>query len=370
VNPSINCKIIRPAKLDLPSPFSEKLSPKANLPKLATINQMQAHILRALKTPLVIEEISNPQPAPNAVVIRLKAAALNRRDYWITQGRYPGITFPIVLGSDGVGTVEKVGAEVDNYWGNQEVIINPGWDWGDREEAQSDQFTILGLPNFGTLGELVHVPAKYVHPKPAHLDTNQAAAIPLAGVTAYRGIFSRGGLKAGENVLVTGIGGGVATFAVQYAAAAGAKVFVTSSSPAKLERARQLGATAGFLYTDANWRKSLVEEYGMMDLIYDGAGGAGYGELIEAARPGGRIVNYGGTAGAPEKFDIFRVYWKQLSLLGSTMGSEADFGAMLHFVSSHNLSPIIDQVFDWPDANSALKRLCNCAQFGKIVIKH
>jgi NADPH:quinone reductase-like Zn-dependent oxidoreductase len=331
---------------------------------------MKAQILHALRTPLVIEDIPTPTPEPRSVLIRLKAAALNRRDYWITQGRYPGITFPMVLGSDGVGTVESVGAEVENTWANQEVIINPGWDWGDREEAQSDKFTILGLPNFGTLGELVHVKASYVHPKPAHLDTVHAAALPLAGVTAYRGIFSRGKLRAGENVLVTGIGGGVATFAVQFAVAAGARVFVTSSSPEKIMQAIKLGATAGYLYTQEDWFKELVSQWGFMDLIHDGAGGKGFSSLIEAARPGGRIVNYGGTAGAPEKFDIFKVYWKQLSLLGSTMGSESDFSAMLNFVSRHKIAPVIDQIFDFENANSALQRICNCAQFGKIVIRH
>jgi NADPH:quinone reductase-like Zn-dependent oxidoreductase len=319
---------------------------------------------------MVIETIPCQQPAPKSVLIRIKAAALNRRDYWITQGRYPGITFPIVLGSDGVGTIESVGTEVENNWGNQEVIINPGWDWGPCEDAQSDKFTILGLPHFGTLGELVQVPAKYVHLKPSHLETFQAAALPLAGVTAYRGIFSRGKLQAGEKVLVTGIGGGVATFAVQYAVAAGARVFVTSSSPAKLDQAKQLGAKAGLLYTDPNWRKNLVAQHGMMDLIFDGAGGSGYAELIEAARPGGRIVNYGGTKGAPDKFDIFKVYWKQLSLLGSTMGSEADFAAMLNFVSQQKIVPMIDQIFEFEDANSAIQRICDCEQFGKIVIRH
>jgi NADPH:quinone reductase-like Zn-dependent oxidoreductase len=330
---------------------------------------MQSQVLNALKTPLVMQDLPDLEPAPDSVVIKLKAAALNRRDYWITQGRYPGMVFPIVLGSDGVGTVEKIGAEVERDFGDHDVIINPGWNWGAHEMAQSDQFTILGLPHNGTFAEMVHVPARYVHNKPQHLDAIQGAALPLAGVTAYRGLFSRGKIQTGETVLITGVGGGVATFAVQYAAAIGATPIVTSSSPAKIEQAKKLGAKEGFLYTDSEWAKKFQQQFGGADLIFDGAGGAGYAQLIDIARPGGRIVNYGGTTGAPEKFDIFRVYWKQLSLLGSTMGSESDFTAMLKFVDQHRIVPAIDRVFEFTEANSALQRICDCAQFGKIVIR-
>jgi zinc-binding alcohol dehydrogenase/oxidoreductase len=330
---------------------------------------MKAHILSALMTPLVIEELPDVEPAADSVVIKLQAAALNRRDYWITQGRYPNIQFPCVLGSDGVGKVVKTGSGVEQDFGDEEVIINPGWDWGNRQEAQSEEFTILGLPHHGTFAEYIHIPAKYVHPKPAYLTTQQAAALPLAGVTAYRGMFSRGQMRSEETVLITGIGGGVATFALQYATAIGATAVVTSSSPTKIDQAKKMGAQEGFLYTDPNWPQLFQEKFGAADLIFDGAGGPGYARLIEVAAPGGRIVNYGGTGGAPDKLDIFRVYWKQLNLLGSTMGSEKDFAAMLKFVEQHQIAPVIDQVFEFSNLNSAIERISDSAQFGKILLQ-
>lgn len=330
---------------------------------------MKSHVLTALKTPLVMQEMDHPKPSSGSVIIQLKAAALNRRDYWITQGRYPGIRFPIVLGSDGSGTVKEKAADVLQSFGGDDVIINPGWNWGDRQEAQSDGFTILGMPHHGTFSELVQVPARYVHSKPRHLNAAEAAALPLAGLTAYRGLFTRGMIQAGQTVLITGVGGGVATMAVQFAVAAGATTLVTSSSPQKIERGKQLGASDGFLYTDSDWPKRIQKQFGAVDLIFDGAGGNGYSQLIEVVAPGGRIVNYGATAGAPEKFDIFRAYWKQLNLLGSTMGSEADFAAMLNFVDQHQIVPVIDQVFAFTDVNSALQRISRSTQFGKIVVR-
>ncbi len=330
---------------------------------------MRAHVLTELKTPLQLQDVPDPQVEAESVVIKLKSAALNRRDYWITQGRYPGIVLPLVLGSDGVGEVIAAGTNAGLTPSSDEVIINPGWDWGDDEKAQSDHFTILGLPHPGTLAELIKVPARYVHPKPAHLDTAQAAALPLAGLTAWRGIFTRGKLQAGENVLVTGAGGGVATFAVQFAVAAGANVFVTSSSEEKIASAIKLGAKQGFNYRNTDWAKELARQVGPIDLTFDGAGGNGYNDLMEVAASGGRIVNYGGTNGAPEKCDIFRVYWKQLNLLGSTMGSEQDFAAMLKFVSDKQIMPAIDRIFDFQDANAAMQRMSECDQFGKLVIR-
>ena len=305
---------------------------------------------------------------PGEVVVKLKAAALNRRDYWITQGMYPGIELPVVLGSDGAGVVSQCGADVDDSWLGKEVILNPGFDWGDDENAQAGVFSILGMPRDGTFATEVSVSAIQLHARPAHLDWQSAAAVPLAGVTAYRALFSQGRLQAGETVLITGVGGGVATFALQFAVAAGAKVWVTSSSPEKIQRAVDAGALGGFNYRDEGWAKACAAEAGSTNLIVDSAGGAGYADLLELAAPGARIVNYGSTAGPPEKLEMFKLFWKQLHLIGSTMGSPADFAAMLDFTAKHGIKPIIDATFPLSDGAEAIESMKTSPQFGKLVL--
>jgi len=301
-------------------------------------------------------------------VVSLKAAAFNRRDYWITQGMYPGLELPVIPGSDGAGIVASLGEGVEESWQDREVIINPGLDWGDDERVQSDQFQILGMPRDGTFAEQIVVPASQLHDKPQHLSWTESAALPLAGVTGYRALFTQGELQSGEHVLITGIGGGVATFALQYAVAAGAKVTVTSSSEAKRNFAEKLGAVAGYDYRAGDWGKQLVQEHGSPDLIIDSAGGGGYEILLKIAAPAGRIVNYGATAGPPEKLDLFKLFWKQLRLLGSTMGSPSDFAAMLAFVNQHEIKPAVDRVMKLEDANQGLDAMSTSEQFGKLVL--
>lgn len=329
---------------------------------------MKALTLKQIKSPLELEERPPLRTGSNEVVVQLKAAALNRRDYWITQGMYPGINPPVVLGSDGAGVVGERGSAVENDCSGREVIINPGWDWGDNERAQSESFRILGLPDDGTFATEVVVPQEYLHPKPEHLDWHQAAALPLAGVTAYRALFSQGELRPGETVLINGIGGGVATFALQFAVAAGANVWVTSSSQQKIDRAMEMGALGGFDYKDEQWWKKMSMQADAPNLIIDSAGGIGYGSLLNLAAPGGRIVNYGATAGPPEKLDLFKVFWKQLTLQGSTMGSPADFAAMLELVHKHKIRPVIDRVIPLAGGNEAIELMKTSPQFGKLVL--
>ena len=329
---------------------------------------MKALVLNAHQRPLEVEERPALEAAPGEVVVQVKTAALNRRDYWITQGRYPGIEPPVVLGSDGAGVVAQVGDGVDAKWQGKEVIVNPGLGWGEMQAAPAKDFQILGLPRDGTFATEVAVPAKQLHPKPSHLNWQEAAALPLAGVTAYRALFSQGELKAGQTVLITGIGGGVATFALQFAVAAGAKVWVTSSSPAKIQRAVQLGGQGGFDYTSETWAKEYVKAAAPPHLTIDSAGGPGYAALLNIAAPGGRIVNYGATAGPPQKLDLFKVFWKQLRLQGSTMGSPADFAAMLDFVETHGIKPVIDDAFPLAAGNAAIEQMKTSPQFGKYVL--
>lgn len=330
---------------------------------------MRANVLKSLKSPLVLEDRPDPEPTAGHVVVSLRAAALNRRDYWITRGKYPGITLPVVLGSDGAGVVTGLGEGISDEWDGAEVLVNPGWNWGDDPAAQSNDFTILGLPHDGTLAERVVVPIEYVHWRPEHLDWHHAAALPLAGVTAYRATFTRGAVQSGETVLITGIGGGVATFALQFARAAGATVVVTSSSEEKRNRATEAGAAAAYDYTEEGWAKRIAADHGPVSLVIDGAGGNGYSDLLDLVAPGGRIVNYGATAGPPDRFDPFKLFWKQLNLLGTTMGSPDDFTNMLAFVEEHAIQPIVDEVFPLERANDALERMADTRQFGKIVVE-
>jgi NADPH:quinone reductase-like Zn-dependent oxidoreductase len=225
------------------------------------------------------------------------------------------------------------------------------------------------MPTDGTLAEQVAIGVENVRPKPPHLTWQQAAALPLAGLTAYRATIVQGKLQAGQTVLITGIGGGVATFALQLAIRAGARVLVTSSSPEKIDRALELGATAGFDYTWRDWNEELLTEYGTVDLIIDSAAGAGYAGLIEVAAFGGRIVNCGATTGAPEHLDMFKVFWKQLTLQGTTLGSPDDFQALLAFVSKYEMAPIIDRTFPLAAANEALEHMRDSRQFGKIALQ-
>ncbi len=320
---------------------------------------MKAMILEGADKSLDYKDAPDPQSDAEHVVVHLKAAALNHRDLWIRKGQYAGITYPIILGSDGSGVLGG---------STREVIINPSLSWGNDPRAQQKSFRILGLPDDGTLAERVKVPAENLADKPEHLTHEQAAALPLAGLTAYRALFSRAHLQKGERVLITGIGGGVALFALQFAVAAGAAVFVTSGSAEKLERAKAMGALGGANYKDAKWADSLRVQAGEFDVIVDGTAGDALNTLCDAAAPGGRLAFYGATLGNPKDIVWRRIFWKQLALLGSTMGNPADFVAMMKFVNDHKIVPTVDSVFALADANAALQRMAAAEQFGKIVL--
>lgn len=331
---------------------------------------MNALRFEAVKQPAMLRDIAAPTPGAGEAIVALRAAALNHRDLWIQLGQYAGLKFPITPGSDGAGVVSSVGAGVDASWIGREVIVNPALEWGGDERAQQKAFRILGLPDDGTLAEFVRVPVINLAPKPAHLDWEQAAALPLAGLTAWRAMFSRAKLQPGERVLISGIGGGVALFGLQYAVAAGAQVWVTSSSSEKLSRAKSLGAQGGSLYGEANWAESFARESGgAFDVILDGAGGEGFGKLLDLAAPGARVVFYGATRGAVPQFEVRKIFWKQLNLLGSTMGSPADFAAMTAFVAGKKVVPVVDSVRPLADAESALREMERGGQFGKLVLK-
>ncbi len=329
---------------------------------------MKAAVLEGVGKPLVFKRVSDPVATADGAVVRLQAAALNHRDLWIQKGQYSGLKFPIILGSDGTGVVESVGREEDQEWVGRTVLINPSLDWGPDPRAQGPRFRILGLPDNGTLAEAITVPVANLVARPPHLTMEHAAALPLAGLTAWRALFARGRLCGGENVLITGIGGGVALFGLQFALAAGATVWVTSGSAEKVARARILGAAGGVNYRDADWAAQLEREAGRFDLIVDSAMGAGLGPLIDLARPGGRIVFFGATTGDPAGFNAPKVFFRQISLLGTTMGSPADFAGMVQLVEARRIVPIVDTVLPLDHAEEAMRRLESPARFGKVVL--
>lgn len=330
---------------------------------------MKAIVLDGINLPLTIKNVSKPRLKANEVLIKIKAAALNRRDYWIQKGQYAGLKFPIILGSDGAGIVAEVGSESDQEWIGKEVIINPSINWGENESVQSSAFHILGLPQDGTFAEYVKAPLENIHIMPPHLTFEEAAALPLAGLTAWRALFSRAQVKAGERVLIAGVGGGVASFALQWAVLAGTEVYVTSGKREKIRKALEIGAKAGVLYTDKNWLDKIQPDGGF-DVIIDSAIGKGFENYIELAKPGGRIVFFGATtSGNLPELNARKIFWKQLSILGSTMGSPKDFQSMLTFVNKYRVKPVIDSIFPLAHVEEAMRKMDSSTQFGKLVLR-
>ncbi|GIV44519.1 MAG: alcohol dehydrogenase [Bacteroidia bacterium] len=332
---------------------------------------MKAAVLEGVHQPIQIKDVPIPDLSAHQALVKLKACALNHRDWWIQKGLYAGLKFPIILGSDGAGVVVKVANPEHEHWLNQEVMINPSLGWGDNERVQSSDYRILGLPEDGTFAEYVAVPVKNIVKKPSYLSWEEAAALPLAGLTAYRALFTRGEAKPNENILITGVGGGVALFAFQMAVAIGANVWVTSGKSEKIQKAIQLGAKGGANYKEENWAKSLKKDsHGGLDLIIDSAAGKDFKELIEIAKPGGRIVFYGGTNGNIPELLPAKIFWKQLDIKGSTMGSDKEFLQLVQFFEQHQIKPIVSEVFSLLDAETAIRRLDEPNQFGKIVMRN
>ena len=325
---------------------------------------MRAITITQEAEPIQLSDLPIPEITGDECLVKLSASALNRRDQWIREGMYPGIQFGTVLGSDGCGVVEEGPAE----WKGKEVIINPNVDWGNNNEVQSDAYSVLGMPSNGTLAEYIKVPPHRLQEKPAHLTAEEGAALPLAGLTAFRATIKKGASKAGKRVLVTGAGGGVSQFAIAFAVASGAEVYVTSGSEEKIEKVKQMGVKGGFNYRNEKWFKS-AGEVGGFDAIVDSAGGNQLNNYLKIIKPAGRIVMYGSTTGYPEKVDVFRLFWSQAQIMGSTMGSDAEFVEMLEWVNEHQIYPTVDKIFEAEDYLSAFNRFKEPDSFGKIVIR-
>lgn len=329
---------------------------------------MRAAFFHGKDSPLSIKEIEKPNLTQNQILVRLKSAAINHHELWMQKEQTQSMPDGVILGSDGSGIIEAAETEEDQYLIGKEVVINPSVNWGKNPAVQAHSFSILGYPANGTFSDYIAISKKQIFEKPEHLSFEEAAAIPLAGLTAYRALFTKAKLRRGEKVLITGIGGGVALFALQFALAFEARVYVTSGTDSKLEKAKEIGSTAGFNYNNPEWVAKISKEAGGFDVIIDSAGGHNFRHFTEMAYRGGRIVLYGRTAGTITEIFPRDLFWKQLSIYGSTMGTEDEFLSMLDYVHKHQLRPIIDSVYSLEDIAEAYQHMAQGHQFGKIGI--
>lgn len=319
------------------------------------------HATRRGVAGMSVTDLPPPSPAAGEVRVALAAAGLNRHELFLIDRRGEG-SAPLVIGADGVGTIDRVGAGVDGTLCGRSVLINPCLGWPRTDEVPEVP-EVLGGPRPGTFAEYVCVPERNVHPVPAHLSVHEAAALGLAGLTAYRGLFSRARLRDGEHVVITGISGGVAPIALAMAVAAGAEVTVTSRSRASADRALALGATHAVVGNDS-FDSALSRP---ADVVFDGVGAAAFPAAVRALRPGGRLVTFGATTGAEVPVSLREVFFRQIEIIGTSMGSEEEFAEMLDFVVRHSIRPVVDSVRPLTDAPAALAEMAHAAGFGKIV---
>jgi NADPH:quinone reductase-like Zn-dependent oxidoreductase len=329
---------------------------------------MKAAFIEGLGKGFVVRLTERPDPKQGQVLVHVLAAGLNHLEDWIRKGAFPELPYPIIAGSDGAGIIVECGAGVDVKLLHEDVIINPALSWG-LQEMQDNQFNIFGLGSQGSFAEYVAVPSENVRKKPQHLSFEQAAALPMAGLTAYRALFRRGKLKKHQKVFITGIGGGVAMLALQFAIAAGCSVYVSSSSDEKLLKAKTIGAAGGVNYHNEHWIQDLLAMAGKFDVILDSAGGATLCAMVDLARVGGTIVSIGMTTGGTTQLDIQKLFSKQLTIVGSMMGSPRDFDDMLAFVENHEVFPVIDDVVELDQINRLFEKNYRGEKFGKSIVR-
>ena len=317
---------------------------------------------------IALAELDEPHAGNGQVRVKLKAASVNKRDYWISVGKYPGIQPGVALGSDGAGIVDEAGEGVSKTWLDRAVIINPNINWGNNPAVQSKDYTILGMPQDGTFAEYVVVTADRLMPMPTHLNFDEAAGLPLAGLTAYRACFYHGRVQEGMKVLISGFGGGVAHFAFLFALAAKAEVSITSGHENNLAKARTMGAKFGFNYHQDNWIEEASMRAGGFDLIIDSAGGDQFNNLVQLLNPAGKIVFYGASNGLPTSLDLYRLFWKQGTIQGSTMGNDDEFKAMVEFVEKHQIAPLISRRYPFEQIENAIKEVRKTGLPGKTII--
>ncbi|MED4729871.1 zinc-binding dehydrogenase [Aneurinibacillus migulanus] len=311
---------------------------------------------------LMYREITDIQSKAGEVRVKLKTAGLNHRDLFVLTRHKPSDP-PLIIGSDGAGVIEAVGEGVTGVHVGDEVVINPGLGWKEKSDAPPKGFEILGLLDHGTFAEQIVLPADNVEPKPQYLTWEEAGVFSLAALTAYRALFTRAHLQAGQTVLIPGIGSGVATFLLQFAKVAGAAVYVTSRSDAKCRRALGLGADKA-IDSNEDWNDLLDGE--KVDIVIESVGAATFNKSLAQLRPGGTIVTFGASAGDEIRINIREFFYGQYNLLGSTMGSAEEYRDMLRFIEIHQIKPVLDQMYPLHEFEKAFNRMEEAAQFGKI----
>ncbi|WP_347552199.1 zinc-binding dehydrogenase [Pseudalkalibacillus hwajinpoensis] len=303
-------------------------------------------------------------PSSGEVKIKLKAAGLNHRDLFIPD-RHDSSDPDVILGSDGSGVVIEVGPGVKTIKEGDEVVINPGLGWERNASIPPEGFQIVGFPGHGTFAETIVVPEENAILKPASLSFEEAAVVGLAGLTAYRALFTRGQLESGQTVFIPGIGGGVATFLLKFAKAAGARVIVSSRSEAKRNSALELGADMA-LSDEEEWGEVVANEE--VDLVIESVGAATFNRSLSLLKRGGTLVTFGSSTGDSIEFDLRSFFYGQYNLLGSTMGSGEEFRAMIQFVEDHSIKPVIDKSYPLDEIKKAFDYLGKANQFGKLVV--
>jgi zinc-binding alcohol dehydrogenase/oxidoreductase len=334
---------------------------------------MKAVVLQETNGPdsLQLTDVETPSPQEGEVRVQLKASALNRRDYWITHGKYPGMQLPCITGSDGAGIIEAVGPGIDEQVIGEEVVLYPARAWGNNEACYGPEFRVLGMPDQGTFAEYICTPYADTHAKPAHLNWEQAAAIPLAGLTSWRAVVTQAEVQPGHKVLITGAGSGVSTFAILWCLHLGAEVYVSSGHEEKIDAARELGVIDGENYKDPDCYKKLRQASGGFNAVIDSAGGDALNSILDTLVPAGRYVFFGATLGNPGKgLSMGKLFFNHTRIQGTTMGSNAEFEAMLNFINEKKITPVIDSVLPLSQVVKAHKMMETFNQTGKIVLQN
>jgi NADPH:quinone reductase-like Zn-dependent oxidoreductase len=322
-------------------------------------------------------DVPDPESGPGEVLIRVHACALNFLDIWVRRG-WPGLKLemPHWCGADAAGEIAALGENVTGWQVGQRVVVDPGVNLVEDEytrngeDSVSPGYHVLGEHRRGGAAEYLSVPASNLAPIPDNVDYPDAAAPLLVGITAWRMLLRRAGLRAGESVLVVGAGGGVNSIAIQIAKLAGAIVYVVASNPEKAERARQLGADVVLDRSQVDWGKEihkLTSRRGV-DIVVDNVGKATITKSMQAVARGGRIVIVGNTSGPQAEIDIRFIFGKQISLIGSTMGSHQDFHDLLDLLWSGKVKPVIHGVMPLSEGCDAYKMMEEGKHFGKIVL--
>lgn len=314
---------------------------------------------------LKIQEVARTEElAPQQVRVQLKTGGLNHRDLSSLK-KHEQDEQPVVVGGDGAGIVSEIGSEVDSVSVGDEVIINPGIGWDEPAAVAPEDFAILGYPLDGTFAEEVVVSEKNVFPKPEILTWEEAGVLGMAGLTAYRVLFTKAQIKKGDKVFIPGIGGGVATYLLQFAVSFGAEVYVTSRSEEKLAKAKELGATKTIL-DDEDWEAALGDT--VIDIVIDSVGSATFHRSLEVVKRGGTIVTFGSSTNDVIEFNLRDFFYGQYTLKGSTMGSGKEFSDMLKFVTDYQIKPVLDTVIPVTNYKKAYKLLEEAKQMGKIAL--